>query len=157
VRLAALQASLFAALMLAVACGGENQQRVSKAEYEQKVRAIYGDVRAAFQAVGVSAESLPEVAQQIESAQAELRDAAEELERLEPPGAVEEPNEELSEGMRAYADELDRLRKAAEQGDAELVTKLRAATADSESIHRMAEAAEEMIQRGYDLGPLQPE
>jgi acyl-CoA reductase-like NAD-dependent aldehyde dehydrogenase len=157
VRRAALPAGLLAALALAVGCGGEGRERVSKAEYEQKVRAVYGDVRAAFQSVGVEAKSLEDVARQIKAAQDELRDAANELERIEPPESVREPNEELAEGMRAYADDLDRLREAAENGDAELVSGLRETVVRSESIERMAEAAEEMIHRGYNLGPLQPE
>jgi methyl-accepting chemotaxis protein len=157
VRRAALPAGLLAALALAVGCGGEDRVKVSKAEYEQKVRSVYGDVRAAFQSVGVEAQSLQDVARQIEAAQDQLREAAEELERMEPPESVREPNEELAEGMRAYADDLDRLREAAEKGDAELVSKLRETMAENKSIERMSEAAEEMIHRGYNLGPLQPE
>jgi DNA-binding FrmR family transcriptional regulator len=156
-RCVAILAGLLAGVVLAAGCGGEERISVSKAEYEQRVRSIYGDVRAAFQAIGVEAQSLEDVARQIVGAQEQLRDAADELERLEPPRSVAEPNEELAEAMQAYADDLDRLREAAEKGDAELVTSLRKTIAESASIERMAEAAEEMIHRGYNLGPLQPE
>ena len=137
--------------------GCEEEERLSKAQYEQKVRSVYGDVQTAFRAVGADAKTLDDFAAQLGDAQEELREAAEQLEKVEPPKAVEEENEELVEGMREYADDLDELREAAEKGNSARVTSLRGETVDSPAIEQMAEAAEEMMQRGYDLGPLQAE
>ena len=56
-------------------------------------------------------------------AQSELRDAADELDDAKPPGAVAKQNDQLVAGMRAYADDLEELRGAAERGDSAGVTR----------------------------------
>lgn len=121
------------------------------------MQSVYGDVQASFRELGRNAGSLQDLATSVKSAQQALRDAADELEEIEPPKAVEEENEELVEGMRGYADDLDRLREAAADENAAGVQTFNAAIAGNESIERMAEAAEEMMHHGYDLGPLKPE
>ena len=86
------------------------------------------------------------------AAQPELRDAAQALEAREPPCDVEEHNEELLEGLRGYADELARLRRAARDGDRPFVAAFNARIAQDERVERIAESLEEIIHRGYDLG-----
>ena len=143
--------TLFAGLLLA-GCGGEG--RLSKQEYAQKVRAVYGDVQQAFQATNVPQE---ELAARVEAAQEQLRESADELEDVEPPEEVERENEELVEGMRRYADDLDRLRNAAESGDQRTIDDFNARIAQNEAVEQMAEAAEEMKFKGYDLGQIAEE
>jgi hypothetical protein len=142
---------LSAALALA-GCGGED--RLSKQEYAQKVRAVYADVQQAFQATNVPQG---ELADRVEAAQEQLREGADELEGVEPPEEVERANEELVEGMRRYADDLDRLRNAAESGDQHTIDDFNARIAQNEAVEQMAEAAEEMKFKGYDLGQIAEE
>jgi hypothetical protein len=143
---------LVLALLAAVAagCGGE---RLSKADYEQKVRTVYAGVQQAFQATNVRHG----LAERVGAAQDELRRAADELNSVEPPTAVEKQNEEIVEGLREYADDLDGLRKAAEQGDAARIRAFNEQLPRNEAVKQIAEAAEEMKFKGYDLGPIAEE
>ena len=134
-------------------CGG---YRLSKHGYEQKVRAEYADVQDAFRATG-AALGRPELADKIEQAQEQLRDAAEALEGIEPPKEVEEQNEEIVEGLREYADDLDVVGEAARKGDEAAIDAFNEGIAKNEAVERIAEAAEEMKFKGYDLGPIAEE
>ena len=138
--------------LLIAGCGGDD--RLTKDEYAQKVRAVYGDVQEAFQATNVPQG---ELAARVEAAQQQLREGADELEDVEPPEDVERAHEELVEGMRRYADDLDRLRNAAEEGDQRTIDDFNARIAQNEAVEQMAEAAEEMKFKGYDLGQIAEE
>jgi hypothetical protein len=146
-------AVMAAGTVVAAGCGSD---RLSKREYEQKVRAEYADVQTAFRATGASI-GRPDLAAKIEDAQEQLREAAEALEGVEPPEEVEEENEELVEGFREYADDLDPLRDAAERGDQRAIEAFNDAIGDNEAVGRIAEAAEEMRFKGYDLGQIAEE
>jgi hypothetical protein len=59
--------------------------------------------------------------------------------------------------MRAYADDLDRLRNAAERGDQRTIDDINARISQSESVEQIAAAAEAMKFKGYDLGDIAEE
>jgi len=59
--------------------------------------------------------------------------------------------------MRAYADDLDELRAAAERSDSGGVTRFNESIPQSPAVRQIAEAAEEMKFEGYDLGPISEE
>lgn len=147
--------ALAAVATLALAgCGSDH--RLSKGEYEQKVRAEYADVQDAFRATG-AAFGQPGLAEKIKEAQAQLREAADALAGAEPPEEVEKENEEIAEGMREYADDLDQLRDAAEKGDLKSIEGFNDRIGKNEAVEQIAEAAEEMKFKGYDLGPIAEE
>jgi soluble cytochrome b562 len=139
--------------LLLAGCGGDG--RLSKAEYEETVRSAYGAVQQAFRETNV--DSANELAARVEAAQDQLREAASKLEDVEPPKEVEAENREIAEGMRAYAEDLDRLRNAAERGDVRTIEDINARITQNESVGQIAEAAEEMKFKGYDLGPIAEE
>lgn len=139
---------------LPAACTGDD--RLSKREYEQKVRAEYAEVQKAFRATG-AAFGRPDLAQRIRRAQDQLRKAADALDEAEPPKEVENENEEVVEGMREYADDLDELRHAAERGDLRAIEEFNDRISKNEAIEQIAEAAEEMKFKGYDLGAIAEE
>jgi hypothetical protein len=143
---------LSAALAL-VGCGGDG--RLSKAEYEERVRSAYGEVQQAFRETNVA--STNEMAVRVEAAQEQLREAADELDDVEPPKDIETENSQLVDGMRRYADDLDRLRNAAESGDQRTIDDFNARIAQNEAVEQMAEAAERMKFKGYDLGQIAEE
>ena len=151
-RSAFLTISALATLSL-TGCGGDGQ--LSKSDYEQRVRSVYANVQEAFRKTNVASTKL--LADRVEQAQGQLRSAAGELEEIEPPEKVEEETEELVEGMRKYADDLDELREAAERGDGSAVEAFSSRVATNEAVKRMAEAAEEMKFKGYELGPIAEE
>jgi hypothetical protein len=142
------------AAVAVVGCGG--QDRLSKGEYEEKVRSEYADVQKAFQLTG-AAFGKPDLAEKIEQAQAELRQMADALDEAEPPAEVEAENQQIIDSMRRYAGSLDRLRNAAERGDLEVIEDATARIADNEAVEQIAEAAERMKFKGYDLGQIAEE
>jgi hypothetical protein len=144
---------LLIGLALAFVAGCGEEGRLSKGEYEHKLQSEYAGVQQAFQATAASI-GRPELADKIADAQGELRDAAESLEKAEPPKEIEEQNEEIVEGLREYAEDLDALREAAERNDVNQITAFNERITDNEAIKRIAEAAEEMKHKGYDVGPI---
>jgi predicted nuclease with TOPRIM domain len=137
---------------LLAGCGGDDQ--LTKQEYAAKVRAVYADVQESFQATNVPQG---ELAPRIEAAQEQLRDSADELDEVEPPEDVETEHAQLVDGMRRYADDLDRLRNAAESGDQRTIDDFNSRIAQNEAVEQMAEAAERMKFKGYDLGQIAEE
>jgi soluble cytochrome b562 len=146
----------FAAVVTLALAGCGSDQRLSKNEYEQKVRMEYADVQDAFRATG-AAFGQPGLAEKVEQAQAQLREAADALSGAEAPVEVEKENEEIVEGMREYADDLDQLRDAAQKGDLQSIEGFNDRIAKNEAVEQIAEAAEEMKFKGYDLGQIAEE
>jgi uncharacterized protein YicC (UPF0701 family) len=140
--------------VLLAGCSGE-EDRLTKGQYEQKVRSVYSGVQAAFESTRDADGS--QLAARIEQAREELLSAAGELESVEPPVAVEEETEELVEGMREYAESLDGVRAAAERNDSVAIGQFNLGLDDNEAVEQMAEAAEEMKFKGYDLGRIAEE
>ena len=147
-RSLALLLVALAALVVA-GCGGE----ASKSEYEQKVQAVYADVQEAFRATG-GGRTFDDLAERTEAAQDALRSAAEELDDVDAPRAVEEQNEELVQAFRGYADDLDTLIDAARADDSDRVAAFQRSIAENRWIRQIQEVAEQMTVKGYDLGDI---
>jgi hypothetical protein len=139
--------------MVALLAGCGAEERLSKHEYEQKLQSEYAGVQQAFLETGTSFDR-PDFADKVADAQDQLREAAEALEEAEPPKEIEEENEEIAEGLRDYADDLDPLHEAAERGDLQAIEAFNARIAGNKAIQRIAEAAEEMKHKGYEVGPI---
>jgi hypothetical protein len=137
-------------LAFALARSDDSGPALTKPEYEQKVRSAYADVQDAFRSTNV--RSMQELAARVADAQAELRRAASSLDELRPPGAVVKQNAQLVVGMREYANDLDELRRSAEEGDSAAVSRFNAGIPQNAAVRKIAEAAEEMKFEGYDLG-----
>jgi hypothetical protein len=140
--------------ILLVPRGGDGGT-LSKPEYEQKVRTEYAKVQDAFRKTNVTSTGL--LATRVAEAQSELRDAADELDDAKPPGSIARENDRLVAGMRAYADDLEELRRAAERSDTVGVTRFNESIPQNPAVLQIAEAAEEMKFEGYDLGPISEE
>jgi hypothetical protein len=134
-------------------CAGDDG-RLTKPEYEEKVRSVYAEIQRSFQATNVPQG---ELATRVEAAQQQLREGADELDGIEPPEGVGTENEQLVAGMRRYAEDLDRLRNAAASGDLRTIEDFNARVAQNEAVEQMAEAAERMKFKGYDLGQIAEE
>jgi hypothetical protein len=144
--------AMLAAAALVAGCGGD--ERLTKDEYAEKVRAVYADVQAAFAATNVPEG---ELAAKVAAAQGQLRASADELDGVEPPEDVESEHAQLVDGMRRYADDLDRLRNAAERGDSRTIADFNSRIGQNEAVEQIAEAAERMKFKGYDLGQIAEE
>jgi hypothetical protein len=135
-------------------CGGDD--RLTKAEYAELVRTEYAEVQQAFRATGASF-GRPELPEKIEAAQDELRETADTLDDAEPPPDAEAENEQIVDGLRRYADSLDRLRNAAERGDLRAIEDASARITSNQGVLLIAEAAEKLKFKGYDLGQIAEE
>jgi soluble cytochrome b562 len=137
-----------------VGCGGDD--RLTKDAYAELVRDEYAEVQEAFRATGAS-YGQPDLAEKIEAAQDELRETADTLEDAEPPEDAEAENEQIVDGMRRYAESLDRLRNAAERGDLRAIEDASARITTNQGVLLIAEAAEKLKFKGYDLGQIAEE
>ena len=133
------------------ACTATSPPPLSKAQYEQKVQTLYAAIQAAFAATrGAEGQAL---ADRIGSAQKALRDASRELLATRPPVEVSEENQELARAIADYAEALEPAVKAAATGDREALARFGNVAALG-PVREMAEAAEKMKYKGYDLGPI---
>jgi len=139
---------------IACAAGCGTAHRLTKPQYEQRVTALYEDVRTAFQGTTTNVPSLQALAPRVSVAQRELRKVSSELSKLKAPKEAEEPNDAIAEGLDAYADDLERLRHAAIAGDAKQVHAFEAGIGENEAVKQIEEAAEELKSKGYNLGAL---
>lgn len=147
----ALSAVGLALLAALASCPRGEVTRLSKPEYERRVQTLYAGIQESFQATRDASGAA--LAAAIERAQQALRHAAEELEAARPPAEIEAENRELAEAMRQYASDLDPARRAAAAGDDETMARF-ADASTSPGVRAMAEAAEQMKRKGYELGPL---
>jgi FMN phosphatase YigB (HAD superfamily) len=151
---AGLSALVAVCAVFLAGCSGE-EDRLTKSQYEQKVRSVYSGVQTAFESTRDAGGS--QLAGRIDQARQELITAAKELESAEPPREIEEENEELVEGMREYAESLEEIRAAAERNDEDTIGRFNLGLGGNAAVERMAEAAEEMKFKGYDLGRIAEE
>jgi hypothetical protein len=137
-----------------VSCAGD-EDRLSQREYEEKVRSVYAGVQEAFRQTNVTVPG--DLADHVKDAQDELREAAGELDEVEPPAEVTAENAQIAEAMRSYADDLDGLREAAERGDSTAISDFNSRVASNDAIVSMMEAAERLKFKGYDVGDIAEE
>ena len=139
-----------AAAAVAAGCGGGE---LSKSEYEQQLQETYADIRQAFRGTARTG-SLEDLAEAVEDVQAELRSAADELDDADPPRAAEEPNEELVQALRGYADDLDIVVDAGRAGNAQRVRAFNRSIRDNRWVAQMQEVFEQLTAKGFDLGEI---
>ena len=143
----ALAAALVAVAALAGCGGGE----LSKSEYEQKVQSAWADVLAGFRSPQGGEGG---IAARAESAEDALNEAADELDGVDAPKAVEEQNDELVQAMRGYADDLGELREAIEDRDEDRIRAFNEGVAQNRWVRQIQEVVEQMKAKGYDLGAI---
>jgi hypothetical protein len=145
---------LVVAALASASCGGDDG--LTKDEYAELVRSEYAEVQEAFRATGASF-GRPDLPEKIEAAQDELRESADTLDDAQPPEDAEAENQQIVDGMRRYADSLDRLRNAAERGDLRAIEDASARITSNQGVVLIAEAAEKLKFKGYDLGQIAEE
>jgi hypothetical protein len=146
--------ALLASLLLVAALalpgrGAGGPEQLSKPAYEREVRSAYADVQTAFSSARPGAGDLgPRLAE----AATTLSLAAASLGSIRPPGEVAQEHARLVAGLNAYATDVAALRAAVAAGDERAPAAFNARIPTSEPIELMAEAAEAMTFKGYDLG-----
>jgi soluble cytochrome b562 len=144
---------LLAAAVFIVGRGG-SEHSLSQRAYEQQMLSIYGNVRDAFAGTTSNITSMRQLAQRVQRAQTALRDASKQMNALRSPRDVAIQTHGIAAGLDSYATDLDQLRQAADTGDAAKVRTLQSTISSSDSVERIAQAAEEIHAKGYNLGVL---
>jgi hypothetical protein len=148
---------LAAAIAIAVAgCGGGGGgggDRLSKAEFEQKMSAIGGDLQQASSGIDLTnTKDLDKVADAVAAFKSKLEDAANEVDDLNPPADAEEETGKIADALHAFADEFGNMEKAARKGDVGDLQKAQQAVITEGA--EAQKAAQALKDKGYNIGEL---
>jgi hypothetical protein len=146
-------AFLFVLVVTAAAgCGGGGEP-LAKPDYQREVRQVGDTLGKAIRGLGTAGANtdLKAAAGEIEKLQGALRSAADDLDGLEPPREIEPAHEELVDGIRGFAGELDELRDASAAGDAARIRAFEAGFAKSEAVKKIRHASAELEKKGYKI------
>lgn len=108
------------AALLASACGGK--PRLTKAQYEQQVNTIGTQLSNALNTTFSSPKlrnpnSLKDAADVMRAGQKNIREAADRLDRVNPPAQIESIHKQLVKGFRDFATAFGRFAEATGKGD----------------------------------------
>jgi hypothetical protein len=146
-----LAASLAAAAVLVGGGGCGGGDRLSKAEYEEKMQEVGASLERSFEAIGDNPDSLDQLSEALGKSQDELREAADELEDVEPPENVEDAHDDVVDGLRGVADQFGELVEATEEGDPEEIEQFMKDFEDSDAAKKLQSATEEIKSKGYKI------
>lgn len=139
-------------------CGGGGDQ-LSKQDYQQELDGARTELEASFEELGTELQkaasdsgSLDQAAEQVGQIQDDLRSTADDLDDTTPPEEVEQANDDLVEGLRTLADDLDSFKEAVESGDLGKIRDEAGNLEGLESGKQISEAAEEFEKQGYEFG-----
>jgi hypothetical protein len=144
-------------LILPVAgCGGKGGggAKLSKSAYEKKLKNVGTRLQNTFQSLRSSPGSLDELAKQLGKGQSELRKAADDLDSVTPPTDVKADHKKLIKAMRTIADDLEPLKRAADEGDPAKAQEAAQKLQRSGAVQDAQRATEDMKSKGYDTGPI---
>jgi hypothetical protein len=151
-------AAIGAAVLLAAATGcggggGSGSDRLSKSEYEQKLKAEGSRLKAAFTASNIEQSSgIQDLTAKVEELKQELNKAANDLEALSPPSDAAADNTKLAEALHTAADKFDELKQAAKYKNQQ---KLQQLTTEVATVLQQGQAAsDDLKKKGYDIGVL---
>jgi hypothetical protein len=149
-----LRTVLLVAVVAATAagCGGDGG-RLSKAEYEQKMKEIGTELRNASSGLDFSQTSdLEKLADTIATFRERLEDAANEVDDLNPPEDAETETQQIGDALHAFTDAFDKMEQAARDGK---LQELQAAQQEIAAKGAEAERATQSLEdKGYDIGDL---
>jgi hypothetical protein len=147
-----------AAVACAIALGGcaedESDGPLSKAEYEQRFREIARESEEAAPDSPPAAESPQEQAQQIDTGLDRFREVADKLAKLEPPPDIARAHAMFVAGLRATADDAEKLVRALRAGDGRRAEAMldNGTLFKSAAARKVGRARHEFSDKGYDLG-----
>ena len=148
---AKIVALLIAVLALA-ACGG-GSSRLSKPQYEQKIKTEGKALQSAFTSIDINTnKNLKELGTKIGQLRTKLEQTANDFDKLKPPKDAEADNRKIAQTLHRFADIFGQLQKAANAGD-----RMKLAAGQSELISASragAEATNDLKSKGYDVGAL---
>jgi uncharacterized protein YPO0396 len=156
-RVGARAVAIAAAGLVAItaACGGGGgggSDRLSKSEYEQKLKAEGTHLKAAFSGVDFQGANVNELETKLTKLQEELDQSASDIEDLKPPENAEAANQKLANVLHRAADKFGDLKEAAKAKD---LPRLQQLSQEVAVVLRDGQAAaNELKSKGYDIGTL---
>jgi hypothetical protein len=146
-------ALLLAALAFVAGCGGGGSDRMSKAEFEQRIQTDGSAIQKAVTGLS-SASSLSELAAKVAPAEKAVKAAADDLEQAKPPADAEGPTKTIVAALQAVEAQLKQLEEAAKKNDVVAVQKIAQAIQSSPKVAAAQQAAKELKKKGYKIGVL---
>ncbi len=142
--------------LLAGACGGKS--RLTKAQYEQKVnqigRQLSTTLDTTFSAPKLqNAGSLKEAADVLKAGQRRLQEAADRLDRLNPPEQIETIHDQLVKGFRDFATAFGHFAQATEEGDLPAVQRFNQQVSEQTlpAMIEIQKAIDQLKAKGFDV------
>jgi SMC interacting uncharacterized protein involved in chromosome segregation len=137
---------------LGTGCGG-GSERLSKSDYEQKLKAEGSELKTAFSATNIESSSgFEELAKQIAKLQRSLDRSASDIEALKPPKDAEADNQKIADALHKAADKFGELKQAAKDHDLRRIQKINKDV--STVLDQGKSAASDLKSKGYDIGAL---
>jgi hypothetical protein len=144
--------SLLALAVVAVLVAGCGGERLSKVEYQQKLKEAGVELSNASKTLS-RATTGPQYASGAEQVEDGLRNVADDLDGVDPPEDVAPANGRLVDAFRGLADEFDSVKTAAANGP-KAARAAGARLARSQASADARRAVLEIQRRGYDVGLL---
>jgi chromosome segregation ATPase len=147
-------AAVLLALVVAIGaagCGG-GSDRLSKSDYEAKLKSISTSLQAISTAFQGNNSSIGAVEAKMATAQAKLQAAATSLSKLKPPKDAEGDNKKLSNALSALARSVNNVKQAlAAKNLAQVGANVRALQS-SPAIQDARDATQDLQKKGYKVG-----
>lgn len=153
-RLAATTAAIVGTALLLAGCGGNGGGRLSKSQYEQKLRNEGTALQASFSAISGNPSSLKDLAKSVGRARDAASKAAGDLDALKPPKDAETDNQKLVSALHVIADEMGKLKTAADKGDQAAAAKVSQDLDSSPALKDAQSATNDLKKKGYQIGVL---
>jgi hypothetical protein len=153
VRAAAVLLLAFAVVFGAVGCGG-GSDRLSKSQYENKLKSIGTDLQASFNAIQSQGNNLGAIETKVSAAQAKLQSAANEVKGLKPPKDVEAENTKLGNALAGLAGAMNSFKQALATKNLSKIQQQAKSFQTSPSIADARAATESLKKKGYNIGVL---
>jgi hypothetical protein len=144
-------ALLLCAAVVLAACGGSS--RLSKPAYEQKLQADGKSVQKSITALKTTTPStLAQLARRVDGTEASVKQAADDLDSIEPPVDAVADNAAIVAALRTIQSGLERLKKAAATGDPAAAQKIAGQLSSAPQIKAAQKATTDLKKKGYKVG-----
>jgi hypothetical protein len=134
--------------------GGGGGGQLSRSDYEKHLTSDSQAISKGLKPLTTPPTSMTELTDELKAAEAQLHDAAEDLDGVTPPKDIEKDNNAVVKGLRKFADELKSFRKAAEKNDPQLLRKTFGELQSSHALVDVRNATNDMKKKGYKLTAL---
>jgi len=127
---------------------------MSKADYQQRLDTDGKAVQAAVTVLtsGASITTLAQLATKVDAAEAAVKQAADDLDKITPPKEAADDNAAIVKALRAIQAGLENVKKSATSGNAVAVQQAAAKIETSPELKAAEKAIGDLKSRGYEVG-----